>query len=466
MQVGDILGSYQLERLLGEGSMGQVFQARHVRLGRQVALKVLRSSYAHDGNFVRRFFQEAHAVNQINHEHIVEIFDFVEDSAAGHVYCVMELLRGQSLSDLLREDRLSLTRIRRIMVQVCAALSAAHQLGVVHRDVKPDNLFITQKSGQTDFVKVLDFGVAKLLTAEGVNGTLDGTIIGTPTYMSPEQAAGLPVDARADIYAVGTVLYELLTGTPPFVAPNFGQLMVKILTESPPELPTHTPAGDAIPPELARITLRCLSKEPEERPAQLAEVITALLTDSDSATLAVVPPEERPTRPMPMPFALRFLPRHAGWMAMAGALAMVGVGLVLMRGGEPAVAPPAAVVAEPRVAEAPKPQPVPVSLTVNSVPAGARVVRADTGETLGVTPWVAQMPPSDGSLGVRVELAGYVPSEHQLRLDASSTLEVPLVRAGTKPARATPSRSSLPRSSLSRKSSMGNRDAVIDPFAP
>jgi serine/threonine-protein kinase len=466
LQVGDILGSYQLERLLGEGSMGHVFQARHVRLGRQVALKVLRSTYAHDGNFVRRFFQEAHAVNQINHEHIVEIFDFVEDTAAGHVYCVMELLRGQSLSDLLREERLSLARIRRIMVQVCAALSAAHQLGVVHRDIKPDNLFIAQKSGQTDFVKVLDFGVAKLLTAEGVNGTLDGTIIGTPTYMSPEQAAGLPVDARADIYAVGTVLYELLAGRPPFVAPNFGQLMVKILTESPPELPTHTPAGDAIPPELARITARCLSKEPEGRPEQLAEVITSLLADSDSATLAVVPPEDRPTRPMPMPFALR-MPRRAGWAAAASALAVLGVGLVLMRGGEPAASPSKAVVAA-RVAEAPKPQPAPVSLTVNSVPAGARVVRSDTGETLGVTPWVAQLPASAGSLGVRVELAGYVPSEYQLRLDASSSLEVPLVRAGTKPARVTnaASRSSSPRPSLSRKAPMGNRDAVIDPFAP
>src|SRR5262245_38209855 len=119
-QEGDVLGSYQLERPLGEGSMGQVFQARHVRLGRQVALKVLRSAFAHDGGFVQRFFQEARAVNQINHEHIVEIFDFVEDANQGRVYCVMELLRGQSLSALLKEEQLSVTRIRRMMVQVCA----------------------------------------------------------------------------------------------------------------------------------------------------------------------------------------------------------------------------------------------------------------------------------------------------------------------------------------------------------
>ncbi|MET0404353.1 MAG: serine/threonine-protein kinase [Cystobacter sp.] len=464
MQVGDILGSYQLEKLLGEGSMGQVFQARHVRLGRQVALKVLRSTFAHDGNFVRRFFQEAHAVNQINHEHIVEIFDFVEDPAAGHVYCVMELLRGQCLSDLLREEKLSLTRIRRIMVQVCAALSAAHQLGVVHRDVKPDNLFIATKSGQTDFVKVLDFGVAKVLTAEGLNGTLDGTIIGTPTYMSPEQAAGLPVDARADIYALGTVLYELLAGQPPFVASNFGQLMVKILTEAPPELPSHTPAGEPIPETLAHITQRCLSKEPGDRPEQLAEVITCLLADS-AALLPLVAPEDRPTRPMPVPFEFRF-PRRAVWVAVASVLAVAGSGLVLMRSGQ-STPPVSGVVAAAPVAEAPSPVPAPVSLTVNSVPAGARVVRVGTGETLGVTPLVTQLPASADALGLRVELAGYAPSEHQVRLDASSTLEVPLTRAEVKPARSpAPARTSLPRTSLSRKPSPVNRDAIIDPFAP
>ncbi len=196
-QEGQILGNYQLERLLGEGSMGRVFQARHVRLGRQVALKVLRPQHARDVSFVRRFFQEARSVNQINHEHIVEIFDFVEEVERGHVYCVMELLRGQSLAAVMKEEKLTLARVQRIGVQVCAALGAAHKVGVVHRDVKPDNLFVIHRGGQSDFVKVLDFGVAKILTSEGTHGTLDGTIIGTPTYMAPEQAAGLPVDHRA-----------------------------------------------------------------------------------------------------------------------------------------------------------------------------------------------------------------------------------------------------------------------------
>ena len=458
LQPGDILGSYRLEQLLGEGSMGQVFQARHVRLGRQVALKVLRSAFAHDSTFVRRFFQEAHAVNQINHEHIVEIFDFVEDPAGGHVYCVMELLRGQCLSDVLHQETLGLARIRRLMVQVCAALGAAHQLGVVHRDIKPDNLFVAHKNGQEDFVKVLDFGVAKVLTAEGLNGTLDGTIIGTPTYMSPEQAAGLPVDARADIYAVGTVLYELLSGRPPFVAPNFGQLMVKILTEAPPALPTLTPAGEPIPPALAHLTLRCLAKEPEARPALLAEVITELLTD------ASLPPEERPTQPVRVPLAL--IARRPGNLLAAGLLAAVVTGLGLWWASARSDAPSAgeAVVAEARTL-APTAAPAPVSLTVRSVPEGARVVRADTGETLGVTPWVTSLPRSASPLGLRVELTGYRSSEHKVSLEDSATLEVPLVPvpAVVKPARGS---QNTHRASSTRKHTSGSRDAVIDPFAP
>ncbi|MFY0563905.1 serine/threonine-protein kinase [Archangium lansingense] len=456
LQEGAILGSYQLERLLGEGSMGQVFQARHTRLGRQVALKVLRSAFAHDGGFVRRFFQEARAVNQINHEHIVEIFDFIEDEQQGHVYCVMELLRGQSLSALLKEERLSVSRIRRILVQVCAALSAAHRLGVVHRDIKPDNLFVTHKGGQQDFVKVLDFGVAKLLTAEGTSGTLDGTIIGTPTYMSPEQAAGLPVDHRADIYAVGTVLYELLSGQPPFQASNFGQLMVKILTEPPPPLPSHTPAGEPVPQVLAQLALRCLAKEPGDRPQQLAEVITALLVGAgpESVPSPVLSEDERPTQPMAVPAAL-FGARRPWPLIAAGVVAVAVAGLSLawgvQRGASLAVAGEVAALA-------------PVTLTVHSVPEGARVVRADTGEALGVTPLVKQLPRAANPLGLRVELAGFAPSEQEVRLDSSATLEVPLVPAvapqpGHSAARE-PSR--LP---VHRQQNPGVRDDVIDPFA-
>jgi eukaryotic-like serine/threonine-protein kinase len=435
---GEVLGSYQLERLLGEGSMGRVFQARHTRLGRQVALKVLRPAFARDAGFVQRFFQEARSVNDINHEHIVEIFDFVEEARGGHVYCVMELLRGRSLAALLQEEVLSLPRIRRIAVQVCAALGAAHRLGVVHRDVKPDNLFLIQRSGESDFVKVLDFGVAKVLNAEGTQGTLEGAIVGTPTYMSPEQAAGLPVDVRADIYAVGTVLYEMLAGHPPFLAPSFGQLVVKVITEAPPPLPSRLSSGEPLPPALARLTLRCLAKEPEQRPQRLEEVLAALWEGAEPGP-ARGAEDRRPTLPVPVP-----VPRPGrgrGWLGAAGgALALLVGGLALWPEAEPAPSPsrPAAL--------------APVTLTVRTTPEGARVVRSDTGEALGVTPLVTELPRRAEPLGLRVELAGHEPLEREVRLDSHAVLELPLVPVP--PPAVVPSR---------RKAGM--RDAVIDPFA-
>jgi serine/threonine protein kinase len=447
-QEGEILGNYQLERLLGEGSMGRVFQARHVRLGRQVALKVLRPQHSRDVNFVRRFFQEARSVNQINHEHIVEIFDFVEDLERGHVYCVMELLRGQSLAAVMKEEPLTLERIQRIGVQVCAALGAAHKVGVVHRDVKPDNLFVMHRAGQADFVKVLDFGVAKILTSEGTGNTLDGTIIGTPTYMAPEQAAGLPVDQRADIYAVGNLLYEMLSGRPPFQAPAFGQLVVQIITQSPPALPERLASGERMPRALAELVLRCLAKEPEVRPQTLEQVTTALLMVNTKAALAQVEDEEediptRRTRMRPDMWWLRpRLPVLLGSMAvamLAGALTWSGLERLL------------------RHEEVPAQALAPVTLTVRTVPEGAKVVRADTGEALGVTPLVKELPRSQAPLGLRVELAGYVSLEREVRLDSPSVIEVPLAKAQlTPPAK-------VPAKAAARKEV--KRDELIDPFA-
>ncbi len=448
VQEGEILGNYQLERLLGEGSMGRVFQACHVRLGRQVALKVLRPQHAQDVHFVRRFFQEARSVNQINHEHIVEIFDFVEEPQRGHVYCVMELLRGQSLASVMKEEKLTLERIQRIGVQVCAALGAAHSLGVVHRDLKPDNLFLVHRGGQTDFVKVLDFGVAKILTSEETGNTLDGTIIGTPTYMAPEQAAGLSVDHRADIYAVGNLLYEMLAGHPPFQAHAFGQLVVQIITQPPPPLPERLASGEAMPPALAELVLRCLSKEPEARPQRLEEVTTALLMLSGQMPASLAEDEEEiPTQRTRMPDAWWVHPRLpllVGGMALAmlaGALTWSGLEKLLRHANVPAVAA----------------APAPITLTVHTVPEGARVIRVDTGEALGVTPLVKEMPRSNASLGLRVELAGYAPLERQVRLDSHAVIEVPL--AQVKPAPSPPSSAKV----APRKEA--KRDELVDPFA-
>jgi serine/threonine-protein kinase len=294
-------------------------------------------------------------------------------------------------------------RIRRIAVQVCAALGAAHQLGVVHRDVKPDNLFVTHKAGQADFVKVLDFGVAKVLTAEGTSGTLDGTIIGTPTYMSPEQAAGLPVDHRADIYAVGTVLYEMLSGRPPFQAPNFGQLVVKVITEPPPPLPSHAPSGEVVPRALAQLTLRCLAKEPEDRPQQLSEVITALMADLWPEPVTAVE-DCRPTQKLPATGAWS---RRAWLMVAAGALALLGAGLAL------------------------------------GTETQAR------GEL--ATAVASQHAP-----------APLAPSEDEVLPDSPATLEAPQVQVEARPSRRETVR---PATHRKQKADTRERDNVIDPFA-
>ena len=312
-------------------------------------------------------------------------------------------------------------------MQVCAALEAAHQVGVVHRDIKPDNLFISQRPGQPDFVKVLDFGVAKLLSSPDVRGTLDGTIIGTPAYMSPEQAAGLSVDARADIYAVGTLLYELLGGAPPFSGQSFGQLVVQVITQPPPPLPARLASGEALPPALSRLVMRCLAKEPEQRPARLAEVSSGLL----GLALGDVPASERPTlKLLALPHLSPRALRLTGVAAGVGLLSLMGV---LMGSARP---PPAeaATAAQPErvaslVAAAPAPEAPPVLLTVRSFPEGAEVVRADTGEALGVTPLVRALPRTAGTLDLRIRLAGYVPLERSVSLQEDAKLELPLAKA-------------------------------------
>ncbi len=347
---GDSLGSYQLVKLLGEGSMGRVFLANHALLGRKVAIKILRPEQYRNADLIQRFFQEARTVNQINHEHIVEIFDFVQEVGADgptSVYCVMELLSGMSLGQALEKGPpMGVRRGLGIVRQLCDALSAAHKVGVVHRDVKPDNIFITERAGLTDYVKVLDFGVAKL-TAPGADApaisTMDGAIIGTPACMAPEQAAGLAVDARADIYATGVILYELLAGRLPFDGKTFGALAAQIITQPPPPMPDATPGGERIPPALKALVMRCLEKLPAKRPQSMLEIREAL---EPFAATEAERYEEKPGR-------------LGLWLGLAGVLVAAAVaGVVVLKpfstppapvpapvGETPAAPPPAPVVA-------------------------------------------------------------------------------------------------------------------------
>ncbi len=273
--VGAVLGSYRLLQQIGTGGMGRVFVAEHVRLGRRVALKVLRSEFSGNLEAVQRFFAEARAVNCISHENIIEVSDFVE-SQRGPSFYIMELLHGQDLRGVQqREGILSTERILRIGVQICSALGAAHAAGIIHRDLKPDNIFLIERGGQRDFVKLLDFGVAKLM-----NATVDeastfqstiGMVVGTPDYMAPEQAMGHAVNHLVDVYATGVILYEMVAGRRPFVANSAREVMVQHLTASPSRPSMLNPAGK-IPQELEDLILACLAKEPADRPQSISEV--------------------------------------------------------------------------------------------------------------------------------------------------------------------------------------------------
>lgn len=278
---GDVVGRYVLEKRIGEGSMGRVFLARHLELGRRAALKLLRPEHARSPQWVRRFFREAMAVNRIRHPNIVEIFDVVDEPLPGggrRAYCVLELLDGVSLGELRAAGPVSLSRSLEIVRQVCDALEAAHAAGVIHRDIKPDNLFLVARAGKPDLVKVLDFGVAKLerLGDSPAQSSMEGTIVGTPAYMSPEQASGTVTDARTDVYSLGTVLYELLCGHPPFVGASFGQLVTQIVSHEVPDLPSRTEGGEPIPRGLRKVVMRALAKSPEARPVSMRELSTLL----------------------------------------------------------------------------------------------------------------------------------------------------------------------------------------------
>ena len=281
---GDVLAErYRIVEKIGSGGMGSVYRAAHVTIDKPVAIKVLGEEFNHRERLVKRFLQEARAASRIRHEHIVDITDFgyVRD---GVPFFAMEYLEGCSLAERIRaEGRLPWPRARRIFLQICAALQAAHREGVVHRDMKPDNVFLVERPGEPDFVKVLDFGIAKLLTEEADRGlTQTGAVIGTAAYMSPEQAQSLDVDPRTDVYSVGIILYEMLTGRVPFEADGFLGVLAKHLTERPPSLRAVAPDA-RIPAAVEREVLKALRKQRDGRHGSVAELAEALASIDEGA---------------------------------------------------------------------------------------------------------------------------------------------------------------------------------------
>lgn len=256
------LGRYRLIEQIGEGGMGTIYRAEHLAIGRTVAIKVMHPDAAANRGLVSRFFYEARAANAVRQENVIEIYDFVDEP--GRVYFVMELLDGKDLHDTVHAPGGHLMEPKRaaaILRQVGLALHAAHQHDIVHRDVKPENIFLTQRDHRPDFVKLVDFGVAKLERDDGC-ATSSGALLGTPEYMSPEQARGLPVDGRADIYALGCVAYEMLTRRQVFGGGTQAEVLVRQIRTTPSSPDVFV---KEIPPTLAAVVMRALAKDPRER---------------------------------------------------------------------------------------------------------------------------------------------------------------------------------------------------------
>lgn len=311
----EIDGRFTVAELLGRGGMGAVYRARQHSMDRDVALKVLRRELTGDEKAVRRFFHEARAASRLANPHTVTVFDFGQ-SADGLLYIAMEMLRGRPLSTVIREEGRPLDAVRAVAIvgQLLDSLTEAHSVGVLHRDIKPDNIFLLEGPSTRDFVKVLDFGIAKIQDADTTNLTATGMAFGTPTYMSPEQAKAAELDPRSDIYSAGVVLFELLAGKPPFQADTPMALVIRKVQEIAPTV-QHVNPDVQVPVALSLALARMLSPLPADRPADAGEARRLL-----EAALVTAPT-------MTGPLALEVTSRSDGTLAFgltAPAVALQG----------------------------------------------------------------------------------------------------------------------------------------------
>ena len=435
IDVGQSVGNYNITTKLGEGGMGMVFLAQHPVIGSKVALKAIHPQFARNGDVVSRFVTEAKSVNQIGHDHIVSITDF-GNTPSGDFYFIMEYLQGQTLASWIRRHGPLLpARALNIAAQIADALQASHEHGVIHRDLKPENIFLTEREGTKDFVKVLDFGLAKLTGPEqhtNNHNTRAGFVMGTPYYMSPEQCEGKPeIDHRADIYALGVVLFEMLTGMIPFGGEGYGEIILKHITVPPPSARSIV---KKLSPALDAILFRALSKDPAQRFQTMAQFRSALqdpegyaaatepaagIHDDISARMrAALPMARRAIRLQPAPDSgpstfeggageihdadLDVVPRsrHGRTILMMGAAALAGMVVAIMMIHRH----PAGLLA---TAVAPS-RPATVRVNVSSDPDGATVATAD-GTVLGTTPLSTEVPYGDTPIEYIIRKDGYSP---------------------------------------------------------
>ncbi|MGB5984264.1 MAG: serine/threonine-protein kinase [Desulfobacterales bacterium] len=378
-------GRYQITGEIGRGTMGVVYEAHDPQIDRRIALKVLRQDWITSEEIVQRFIKEARAIGRLSHPKIVTVYDVGQDH--GTIYIAMEYLDGQPLNDIIREGRLPMADNIIIAIQVAEALDYAHQKGIVHRDIKPGNIiFISDK-----LVKVTDFGIARIEDPAGLQQTQAGEILGTPMYMSPEQVLGQPVDGRSDIYALGVILYELVTGQRPFKGNNLASIFHSITHDVP---PAPDRIQTSLPPDLASAIMKAMDKKPGNRFQNGGEMIEALrgCLQALRSGKADAPPRKR---------------MFGVWISLGVTMVLlliaIGGGLFYFRPATSTPDPNAN--GNPHLAKQ-------VLLRMNSVPPGAQVIIE--GSLRGTTPIDLEIP--SGKYEVQLNLDNYLDWKAQLDL--------------------------------------------------
>lgn len=437
LATGTSIGEYEVEFVLGRGAFGTVYAAHQPVIGKRVAIKVLNAELCHDDPAQARFVAEARAVNRIEHPNIVDVFSFGE-LPDGRSYCVMEYVPGSTLRELLdRHGPLSLADAIEILAPVAEALDAAAEAGVAHRDLKPANVMVSDRDTRGQLtVKLLDFGVAKLVDGPSdLLRTETGAVVGTPSYMSPEQCRGREVDHRSDIYGFGVLLFEMLTGRLPFSGASAFDVMTHHVYSSPPRL---NEISDQLPESLAGLTNQLMAKQPEHRPTSLVEVIDMLCridqgesfffpgTEStvDERPPVIAPPATPPKRSTRTPLTLA-----------TGLIVGVGLGAIILSGGGRLEAEPM-----PREAPTPRvppaeaaPSPGPVTIELNGLPKGA-LVRTTDGRSLRRGPGEIRLQRSSEPLALVVEAKDHEPRQLSVTPNRDQTLFLELEARASEPA--------------------------------
>ncbi|MBA3454068.1 MAG: protein kinase [Deltaproteobacteria bacterium] len=471
---GFVVGEYRIEKKIGEGGMGAVYSAMHPMIGKRAAIKVISTALGTDASAVNRFVQEARSVNQIGHPNIVDVFAFGE-LPDGRNYFVMEYLQGESLADRIQRVAMPLGEAIEILDQICDALEAAHENQIVHRDLKPDNVYLAAVRGGRTLVKLLDFGIAKLADAPGTGGgiakTRTGMMMGTPGYLSPEQARGKNVDHRTDVYALGCMVFEIVCGRLPFVADNAMDIVLMHMTAKAPRPREFWPE---IPAPLDELISRMLEKDASLRPS-LAEVRSAfaalvtsglvtltngrgvsfrsgmsgLVTPGHGMAVGTHPVGPAPSTSPPTTSPATMSPgaaapkKRGGLMfGVIAGLLVVGaiVGVAATRGGDdkqPAASqvPAVATATEPPKTEPPKTEPPKVAV-VEPVPAkqpgaielAVNVDKAQVtfdGKPVAITGRKAMIPvETEGSHTVMITASGREPFQQQIDVKAGATVKL------------------------------------------